>query len=69
MRGGPGCFAGGNELFYQIDIGLINHLRIVVAVHGSEVNDNIALAHEFLKNTFVLKVFILEWDTNKFIGV
>jgi hypothetical protein len=64
-----GCFAGGNELLYQADVGVVDHLGVAVAVHGGQVHDGIALGNEGLQLYFILEKFILAGDALKLLGV
>ncbi len=43
MGRAAGIFHGRDQLLYQADIGLVDHLRIAMAVHGSQVDDHVTL--------------------------
>jgi hypothetical protein len=58
-----------DQLFHQPDIGFVNNLWIVVAVHGCQVNDCIALADEFFELFSSLEECIFERDTLELFGV
>jgi hypothetical protein len=66
---GTGGFAGGNELLHQAYVGVVDHLRVAVAVHGRQVHNGIAVFYEGLKFFFLLKEIILTGDALKGVGL
>ena len=42
-------FQGTDQLFSQFNIGFKKHFRVIVAVHGSQVNDYITFTDKIFK--------------------
>ena len=61
-------FKGKNEFGNQIDIGIENGLRIIVAVKGGQVDDGIALRYKIGKFTEIFEIVVFERDTAEFPG-
>ncbi len=67
MGGGLRVFASLDELLYEADVGLVDDIGVVVAVHGSKVDDYVARDDECFKLQVVLKISIFK--RNAFEGV
>lgn len=62
VGGGLRVFASLDELLHEADVGAVDHFGIVVAVHGGEVDDDVARDDECFKFQVVLKISIFKRD-------
>jgi len=69
VGGGLRVFASLDELLHEADVGLVDDLGVVVAVHGSEVDDDVARDDECFKFQVVLKISIFKRDAFEGVGM
>ena len=62
MRSDLFGFHGGNQLLDQADVGVVDHLRIGMAVHRGQMHDGVALTDEVPQLHFIGEEFVLEGD-------
>ena len=62
VRGNLLRFECGDQLFDQLNIGVVDHLRIRMTVHRRQMYDCITLPHKGAELGFILKEAVLERD-------
>lgn len=69
MGVGLGVFTSLDELFDEANVGVVDHFGLVVAVHGGEVDDDVARDDECFKFQVVLKISIFKRDAFEGVGM